>query len=313
LGAKIGFLFDELKKIKVFSPLEFTIEANPESITETFLRSCREGGVNRISLGVQTFNEKSRNAVGRTQGLSENELISLYSKLSLVSQYYKDDFSVDLITGLPFQDEKIILEDINKVMEYKPSHISLYSLTVEHMTPLDKKIKSKKIMLPNQDFADSLWITGKDALVKAGFEHYEISNFALKNKKCIHNMRYWQMKSYLGAGPCACGTIIDEDTGKAKRFTYPACVDSYKNAPFFSNTICEELDRLDLLKDTFLMGYRYKEGPDAELFKQRFGCSIEDKIPKTLKKWKDKDKMLYLNSFLEQIFDELENQSEYAL
>ena len=305
LGTKISRLFEALKEIPFFSPEEFTVEANPESITEEFLSLCRRGGVNRLSLGVQTFHEPSRLSVNR-----KGTAPFLESQLNLARQYFPGaqtgaDLSLDLITGFPHQDEKIIVEDINRIRAHKPSHISLYSLTVEKNTPLEEKINAKKIILPDSDKTDSLWLFGRDMLISEGYNHYEVSNFARDGKQCLHNIRYWQMKNWIGAGPSASGTLINEETAQAKRFTCAQDVDAYIKTPLITSAHCENIDKTAFLKDVILMGFRCKEGPDGELFKRRFGCTPEECIPKTLEKWKGKDIMLFLNSFLNDAFTEI--------
>jgi len=116
------------------------------------------------------------------------------------------------------------------------------------------------------------------------------------------------MDGWLGAGPCASGTVINENNGTAKRFTFAPDLQSYINSPCVRSAACEELDRDALIRESLLMGYRYCEGPDMEKFKRRFGCGIEDCIPKTLERWKEKDKMLFLNAFLIEAFSELSNE-----
>ncbi|GBU28424.1 coproporphyrinogen III oxidase [Treponema sp. R8-4-B8] len=306
LGTKISPLFEALKEIPFFTHEEFTVEANPESITEEFLSLCRRGGVNRLSLGAQTFHEPSRLSVNR-----KGNAFFLESQLNLACQYFPGaqsgaDLSFDLMTGFPHQDEKIIEEDINRVCAHNPSHISLYSLTLEKNTALEEKIKAQKIILPDSDKTDSLWLYGRDLLKSEGYNHYEVSNFALDGKQCLHNLRYWQMKNWIGAGPSASGTLINEDSAQAKRFTYAHDVDAYIKSPLITSALCENIDKTALLKDVILMGFRLKEGPDRELFKSRFGLTLEESIPETLEKWKEKDKMLFLNSFLNDAFMEID-------
>jgi len=306
LGAKISRLFDALRNLPFFSSKEFTVEANPESITEEFLSLCRRGGVNRLSLGVQTFYEPSRLSVNR-----KGNALFLESQLNLACQYFPGaqtgaDLSLDLMTGFPHQDEKIVMEDITRIRAHNPSHISLYSLTVEKNTPLYEKIKAKKIILPDIEKTDSLWLFGRDMLKSEGYNHYEVSNFARNRKQCLHNMRYWQMKNWIGAGPSASGTLINEERAQAKRFTYAQDIDAYIKTPLITSAHRENIDKTALLKDAILMGFRCKEGPDSGLFKRRFGCTLEECIPETLKRWKHKDKMLFLNSFLSDAFTELE-------
>ncbi|MDR2598010.1 MAG: radical SAM family heme chaperone HemW [Treponema sp.] len=301
LGKRITVLLDALKKIPDFAPEEFTVEVNPESATEEFLCACKEGGVNRLSLGVQTFHERSRRAVNRIGDAALPEKC-----LALAKRFFPDSLSVDLITGFPYQNEKTVLNDIKRLLDFDPAHVSLYSLTVEKGTSLEQKITAKEIIPLENDFSDSLWLLCREELIKAGFWHYEISNFAKNKKVCRHNIRYWLMEGWIGAGPAASGTVINEENGTAKRFTYPSDIEAYNSSPFIKNAICEELGTNILIRESLLMGYRYCEGPDKVLFKKRFGRNVEDCIPQTLEKWKNKDIMLFLNSFLFDAFDELD-------
>jgi len=298
-GRRIRHLLDTLNAIPCFTPKEFTIEANPESTDEEFLSVCKEAGVNRLSLGVQSFFEPSRRSVNRQGHMLEE-------KLALTARFFPEEFSADLITGLPYQTEKIVLEDVNRLLEFKPAHVSLYSLSVESGTPLERKLKLKTVALPDGEKADSLWLAGRSALLEAGFDHYEVSNFALAGKRSLHNIGYWLMENWLGAGPAASGTLINEEEATAKRFTYTGDVDEYNKEPSIHKALCEEIDRANLLKESLLMGYRYRECPDAEKFRRRFGLGIEDCIPQTLARWKTRDKMLFLNSFLSEAFSELD-------
>ena len=309
LGKRISVLFDALKTIKGFSPDEFTVEANPASLTNEFLDACREGGVNRLSLGIQTFYEPSRFAVNRS-GTVE----TLDESLRQALIYFGESLSVDMMTGLPYQTEKIIQEDIAHLLKYKPAHISLYSLIIENDTPLEEKLNLKKIILPDNETADAMWFTGCEALKNAGYEHYEVSNFAFSGKKCLHNIRYWKMESWLGAGPAASGTIINEKDAKGIRYTYPSNLNDYLGSfsGFSVNkrpwlNFCDNLSKKELIKETLLMGYRISEGPDKNKFRKRFNLELDDCIPKTLKRWRNKDTMLFLNNFLSEAFTELEN------
>ena len=296
---RVRILLDALKSLPCFAPLEFTIEANPESAGDEFLSVCREGGVNRLSLGVQSFYEKARSAVNR-----QGRAAMLEERLCAVSRFFPSAFSADLITGLPYQSEKTVLDDVKRLLAFKPAHISLYSLTVENGTPLEEKIEKGEIVLPGADEADALWLAGRAALEEAGFEHYEVSNFARPGKQCVHNLRYWLMESWLGAGPAASGTVVDEETGTARRFTFAPDAEAYIKTPSINAARREELDRAALLKESLLMGYRRREGPDARKFLRRFGFALEDCIPQTLERWKNRDIMLFLNSFLREAFEE---------
>jgi oxygen-independent coproporphyrinogen-3 oxidase len=328
---------------------EFTVEANPESADEAFLRVCASGGVDRVSLGVQTFHDPSRRAVCR---IGDGALVE--ERLALAARYFPGAFSVDLITGLPFQTEAIVREDIERALALGPGHISLYSLTLEPQTPLGERVTrhgEAALSLPCGDEADALWIAGRDALEKAGFAQYEVSSFGLPGKTCAHNIRYWRMENWLGAGPAASGTIIDDETGTGRRFTYPPDIGGYIAAPNIShggtedtedtkntkriqnfntpwspclgvrNWKLEELNRDSLIRETLLMGFRYRGGPEPVSFKRRFGCTIEECIPQTVSRWRERgffdtdhsdlapspNGLLFLNAFLRDAFGELES------
>ena len=317
---------------------EFTVEANPESADEDFVRVCASGGVSRMSLGVQTFHDPSRRAVHR---LGDSKLVT--ERLALAARYFPGAFSIDLITGLPLQTEAIVREDIERALALCPGHISLYSLTLEPQTPLGERVTrhdAAAISLPRGDEADALWLTGRDTLEKAGLAQYEVSSFALPGKTCAHNIRYWRMENWLGAGPAASGTIIDDETGTGKRYTFPQEISHEDtgdtkntkriqngNTPWSPCSPClrvrswklEELDRDALIRESLLMGFRYRGGPDPVSFKRRFGRAIEECIPQTVKRWRERgffdaahsglapspNGLLFLNAFLRDAFAEL--------
>jgi oxygen-independent coproporphyrinogen-3 oxidase len=293
-------------------PEEFTVEANPESAGPAFLDACLEGGVTRISLGVQSFYGPARRAVHR---VGDGTLLP--ERLRLVSERFGGHFSADLITGLPFQTEKILFRDIKKLLRYKPGHVSLYSLTVEEGTALARR--------PRRDFfskdeADRLWIRGRDLLEAAGYEQYEVSNFSLPGKRCRHNIRYWRMENWIGLGPAASGTIIDDKGGTGRRYTVSPDVDAWLAAWSAAKAgagVSEYLDRSTLMKETLLMGFRYIDGPDEAVFRRRFCRTLEEAIPQTLDTWRrrgllrrdrtalNREGLLFLHSFLTDAFGEL--------
>jgi oxygen-independent coproporphyrinogen-3 oxidase len=298
-------------------PAEITVEANPESADRGFLEACRGGGATRISLGVQSFCEKSRKAVHRV-----GEAGLLPERLALVSEIFPRSFSADLIAGLPFQDEKILLHDIEKLLSFNPGHVSLYSLTVEEGSALfDIVARGENIGLPLPDEADSLWIKGRDFLEQANFHQYEVSNFSLPGKESLHNIRYWRMENWLGLGPGASGTVFDDGKGTARRYTVKADVDAFLDRGNLSEApgiIEESLDNSTLMKESLLMGFRYTKGPDLALFKKRFGKSLEETIPRTLENWNlrgllqpnlkalNPEGLLFLDRFLIDAFDEID-------
>jgi oxygen-independent coproporphyrinogen-3 oxidase len=242
----------------------------------------------------------------------------LCGRLELVREIFGPSFSADLLSGLPLQDEKILEDDIKKLLSFEPGHVSLYSLTLEEGTPLAARLSAEHpadAPPPAAEEADRLWIFGRDMLEASGYEQYEVSNFALPGRRCLHNIRYWRMENWFGLGPGASGTIIDDETGTGTRYTVIPDLNRWlAGSP---GPVTEDLDTLTLMKETFLMGFRYAEGPDTELFFRRFHRGIAETIPKTIFRWRKRgllrrdsmslggEGLLFLNSFLIDAFEEL--------
>lgn len=290
---------------------EITVEANPETANLPFLKACAETRVTRLSMGVQSFNGAYRKALGRNAGKPLDEE-TLTRRLSDAADLFGYGLSVDLLCAClekgSFERQKdILLYDIEKTLSFGPGHVSLYALSLEQNPPLAARLEKGSV----GDLTDRLWLLGRDTLVKAGYEQYEISNFALPGFRCVHNIRYWRMENWIGTGPGASGTILKNGGGGPVYgwcTSYAPDVDSFIAGK--AKPLTEALDRLTAVKETLLMGFRYKEGPDPVLFKKRFGKSIEETIPKTLEKWREKKRMLFLNAFLIDAFQEVENKIE---
>jgi len=315
-------------------PCEISVEANPETADSSFLRACADHGVSRLSLGVQSFDQGFREALGR-RGEGGAEILS--RRLAEAAEIFGRRLSVDLLCGgLPAGDgsaengsvaKNRVLHDIDKALSYEPGHVSLYALTLEEGTPLAARLAAARqtAAWPGKgEAADdgTSWLAGRDALLHAGFDHYEVSNFALGDEnRCIHNIRYWLMNNWIGVGPGASGTIIGSGAvhsgGTGRRTSYAPDVEAFVSGTgsFATALVTEELDRFTVIKETLLMGYRYVNGPDPALFVRRFGKTIEETIPRTLAKWQSgmddysfrTKRMLFLNAFLLDAFLELDN------
>ncbi|MDR2521204.1 MAG: radical SAM family heme chaperone HemW [Spirochaetaceae bacterium] len=304
---------------------EWTVEANPESVDADFLRMCKAHGVTRISAGVQTFNDASRAAIGRAGSAA-----LVMEKLACIADVYADDFSCDLISGLPCSSPEQTARDIRQVAALGAGHISLYDLTLEEGTPLWQAAARGRAALPDADAACAAWLSGRKTLAVLGYRQYEVSSFARAGKECLHNQRYWRMESWLGAGAAASGTVIDDAAARGTRYScawdagaYAAVLGQPRAgqgalAPLYAE---EALDRPTLMQESLLMGMRATGGPDAALFRQRFSVTLESRIPGTLAKWRSRSLMhpvlpalndsglLFLNAFLRDAFAEIEGQS----
>ena len=189
---------ERLKSVFVVSTgAEITLEANPDDITEEKLLHWKEAGINRLSIGIQSFFEgdlKWMNRVHNAQQAIEN--------LQLAKKYF-DNITIDLIYGTPQLTNEKWKHNVDTAISLNIPHLSCYALTVEPKTPLDKMIKQHKSEDVNPDKQSEQFLLLMQWLEEAGYEHYEISNFAKPGRRSRHNSSYWQGKKYLGLGPSA--------------------------------------------------------------------------------------------------------------
>jgi len=178
--------------------IEWTAEANPESLTAEVAADWREAGVNRISLGIQTFDERVLRWMGRLHGAE-----GARAALDAARGAGLTNFSVDLIFALPRRLERDLASDLDAVLRLEPPHVSLYGLTAEPSTPLGKWVNTGRERLPDAEVYADEYLLAVDRLTRAGYRHYEVSNFALPGHESRHNIAYWRRVPYLGLGPGA--------------------------------------------------------------------------------------------------------------
>jgi oxygen-independent coproporphyrinogen-3 oxidase len=178
--------------------LEWTVEANPESFDEGLARDWRAAGVNRLSLGAQTFDEGALRWMGRLHGPSgPGRAVAAARAAGL------DNFSIDLIFGLPARLGRDWGADLERALELEPRHISLYGLTAEPATPLGRWVREGRERLAGDEAYEREYLEAVARLTAASFEHYEVSNFARPGYESRHNSAYWTGAAYLGLGPSA--------------------------------------------------------------------------------------------------------------
>lgn len=281
LGAKL--LFELVSGIKNAvsgkTADEFTVEMNPEDLTEDILDSAQNAGVDRISIGVQALDQKALDSINRHCSLK-----TAISALELLQKKWKKKLSVDFIAGLPGQTYSSFKKQFEMVFNCKNiEHISLYSLTLEENTPLYKKIESGKIKWSQQK-TDRMWILGRKILKENGFIQYEVSNFARTGAESRHNKVYWHLENYIGCGSGACGSVYGD---VSERWTNTCSIKNYENFWLNFNSESEipesirQVEKIDLQTQEFewlMMGFRLLEGVCSEEFKKRFGKSLEERI-----------------------------------
>lgn len=193
-------IFAVLQKVRetfdVSSDCEITVEVNPSSASEDLFAFLQKSGVNRVSMGVQSAVEKERRTIGRLSDKAQVE-----KALSLCRKYGIENVSLDLMLGLPFQTPESLEESLEFILDCDCKHISTYMLKLEEGTALYGK--QSQLPFPDEDEVCRLYLKTCEALKQNGFEHYEISNFALPGFQSVHNNKYWLCEEYLGIGPSA--------------------------------------------------------------------------------------------------------------
>lgn len=252
------------KKFKVANNCEITIEINPGTVNEQKLKNYKDAGFNRISIGLQETHNNILNLIGRIHTYEQ-----FVESFKMARKIGFENINIDLMLGLPNQTLENLEESINRVIELKPNHISLYSLILESGTDLEKSVNAGKLLLPQEDLERKMYHKTKIILEKNGFSHYEISNFAKKGFESKHNLNCWDQKEYLGFGISA-HSYLDKI-----RFSNISDLDRYllniKNSKFEDNIEINEIqNHEDILKEYMMLGFRKLNGVKISEFEYKF-------------------------------------------
>lgn len=247
------------EKFNISSDAEITIEANPGTVDEQKLKDYYNAGINRISFGLQTTKSELLKLVGRIHSYS-----SFLDAYSLARRTGFKNINVDLMIGLPVQNFKDVQKDLERIIELKPEHISVYSLIVEEGTIIEQKIENDELYLPSEELERKMYWKVKTELEKNGYKHYEISNFAKPGYESKHNMACWNQEEYLGFG-LAAHSYIDN-----KRYSNTTDFNEYFDWPENSKIMHEVQSRDERMKEYMLLGLRKIEGVKISDFKNKF-------------------------------------------
>ena len=252
-----------LRNVRMLLPLdlgaEITLEANPGTVEAERFAAYREAGVNRLSMGIQSFNDTHLQALGRIHSADEAR------QAIAIAQQHFDNFNLDLMYALPGQTLDMALQDVRTALTFKPRHLSCYHLTLEPNTLFYRNPPS----LPDDDASSDMQQRIEEALAAAGYQHYETSAFALPGKRSQHNLNYWQFGDYLGIGAGAHsklsfpGKII-----RQARYKHPQAYMQQvgKGEPVQTG---QEVSRDELGFEFMMNALRLNEGFDSALFEQR--------------------------------------------
>ncbi|MBR2214504.1 MAG: radical SAM family heme chaperone HemW [Selenomonadaceae bacterium] len=247
---------------------EFTVEVNPGTVDASYLAQLKKAGVNRLSLGVQSFDDGILQNIGRIHcGEEAAEAVTLAQKLGF------PEVSLDLMYALPGQSLDVLQKDVARALSLAPTHLSVYGLQVEEGTPLFQQVADGKIILPSEDEAEAMYDYLTNFLPSQGYSRYEISNFALPGHESRHNMGYWQDASYIGFGAAA------HSYWQGERYQNTADVGAYIAAIPQDEPIREPeevMTREIAMAEFCFLALRTAQGLDKERFRHKFGVSLAE-------------------------------------
>ena len=268
-GLAIQQLMENIKSsIQLAENAEVTLEANPGTVDAENFNAYFTAGINRLSIGVQSFNSHQLEKLGRIH-TSEEATIAVHT----ARQAGFENINIDIMFGLPGQTENDALDDLNKAIELKPKHISWYQLTIEPNTVFYKTPP----ILPDTDALWKMQQSGQALLSKSGYEQYEVSAYAKPGYECLHNLNYWMFGDYLAIGAGAHGKISDHKRGQIHRTAMTRVPDSYiqksgSQAAYAENKI---VDRAELPFEFMLNALRLTQGFRKTLFLERTGLTLD--------------------------------------
>ena len=262
----ISSVLDVIKRsFTLHENVEITIEINPGTINQEKLEVYKRSGINRLSIGLQETHDNLLKEIGRIH--LYKDFINTYN---MARNLGFDNINVDLMQGLPHQSINDLEESLDRIIELKPEHISVYSLIIEEGTPFYKKLMNNEIILPNDDVEREMYWLTKRKLESAGYVHYEISNFAKKGYESKHNLSCWNQEEYIGFGAAAhsyTNNIRYSNIDSIEE--YISNIESNNEADNF--VFHEKQNKIGQMKEFMMLGLRKIKGIAINEFKNKFG------------------------------------------
>lgn len=251
---------------------EITIEVNPKTADLEKLSAFRTFGINRLSMGVQSFQDNELAALGRVHTALDAWQTFLAARRAGFS-----NINLDLMYGIPYQTPTSFARTLDEALSLSPEHISAYSLILEEGTPFFEK--KDELPLPDEDAEEQMHFSLTERMRAASYGHYEISNYAKEGYACRHNLHYWRMEPYLGFGAAAYSFFGNERYGNTRD------IKAYARAPLSSVSDSLSLGEEDLAYDTIMMGLRLGEGIDLAAYEKRFGFKMEERYAEVIERY----------------------------
>jgi len=262
------YIIDILKELKqkfnISKDAEITIEINPGTVDEQKLQDYYNSGINRISFGLQSTKSELLKVIGRIHSYA-----SFLDAYNLARKVGFKNINVDLMIGLPVQTLEDVQKDLEKIVQLKPEHISVYSLIVEEGTTIEQKINNKELYLPSEELERKMYWKVKNTLEEKEYKHYEISNFAKSGYESKHNLSCWNQEEYIGFGLAAHSYINNKRYSNTEELEkYILGVDAHIDPQI--KTIHEIQSKEDKMKEYMLLSLRKIEGIKISEFKNKF-------------------------------------------
>ena len=287
---------------------EITMECNPGTVTMAKLTKYRKAGVNRLSIGLQSADDEELQLLGR---------IHTFEKFVKTFEMARNagfaNINIDLISGIPYQTAEKFMHTLQKVVRLKPNHISAYSLIIEKGTPFYEKYKFDVVLqeagkqtevLPTEDEVYRITKLTQKYLAQAGYEQYEISNFAQPGFECVHNIGYWTRENYLGLGLGAASLLNNV------RYTNTSDLNAYLEGELRVEEM--PVSRKSQMEEFMFLGLRMNQGVTRQQFQDTFGIPIEGIYKQSLDYLKSED-MLEVNAGRIALTEKGQDLSNFAL
>lgn len=272
-------LFNIIKIFKLKKLKEFTFECNIKDITEELIKLLIENKVNRLSIGIESFNKNKLKFMEREANFDDTK-----GKIEMIRKYGINNINLDLMYAIPNEKLKDLKKDLKQILKLKPEHISTYSLILEEYT----KISINKVEPINEELELKMYNYIRNKLKKKKYKHYEISNFSLTGKESLHNLTYWNNEEYYGFGLSSHGYIDGIRYENTKNFN------KYINEEFVHKQ--EIVGIKEKQENELMLGFRKVEGINLQCFYDKYGVNMQDIFPiKPLLKNKD---LIYKNGYV---------------
>ncbi len=274
-----------LESFEFAENLEFSVECNPCSITESKFKAFKSIGVNRISFGLQAYDDELLKIIGRVHNVSMFE-----NAYNIARKVGFDNINVDIIFNLPSQNIESFRNTLEKVTALNSEHISAYGLIIEEETPFYDMVESGEIEMPDEDLDREMYELCENFLKEKGYNKYEISNYAKVGKECNHNIKYWKRDNYIGFGLNS-HSMLDNT-----RFNNSSDMTEYLKEDFYK-TCCNQ-DKVEVtikeqIEETLFLGLRLTEGVDIKKLESDFDVNFFELYGDVIEKF-EKEELLYI-------------------